>query len=565
MRSPHPFIVITCFLASCSPNLDIGTENGGANNAMIAAQPESIDEAFTQVGLAGKAHHEAAIVMINHHSDGFSYIPNNEGVRDDLLYTGSEQQKQVLVRATEYLIACFQAVMYLKSINYSGPSPSSQTLRTSRQPLVLTLAAVGAVLGGIGAIWGARQMSDERIKPVVERTKVATPDETRIMAEVLELPAGATSEEVRNHIENELSFFDRIDAAKEIEQRFTADGNGSTVRPFGAEVNEALANATREGGRIAVNTVVSQNTGALGGQGYATALESAGYIPAAQAAAVDLGVSVLSMATNTPLQPLDVFQDVFIASSSTLRDRAHVLAASIDYTPAAALNLLMNGVGAASAAEVQSAWRTLIDEMLAEFGEDVMVEPATPEGSIRVHIPSRTVIHIMEDSEFALALPTDDEAMDLLVSANGELIAHERVNLQMTGAVSFPVPDATTNNNDRNNGEMDTDGDGVPDSEDNCIDVPNWFQVDSDGDGVGNDCDETACPDFTYDEDNCVEGMEWSRDVVGCIQSMCPTSSQRTYTLSCCCDCWDDKTLTNVLDPCRVGFLLSCSEPPLGD
>ncbi len=37
--------------------------------------------------------------------------------------------------------------------------------------------------------------------------------------------------------------------------------------------------------------------------------------------------------------------------------------------------------------------------------------------------------------------------------------------------------------------EKDTDGDGIPDSQDNCILVPNKDQLDSDGDGYGNACD----------------------------------------------------------------------------
>ena len=45
---------------------------------------------------------------------------------------------------------------------------------------------------------------------------------------------------------------------------------------------------------------------------------------------------------------------------------------------------------------------------------------------------------------------------------------------------------------------VDTDGDGIPDSKDNCPKVANPDQKDSDGDGVGDACDN--CP-LTYNPD----------------------------------------------------------------
>jgi hypothetical protein len=45
---------------------------------------------------------------------------------------------------------------------------------------------------------------------------------------------------------------------------------------------------------------------------------------------------------------------------------------------------------------------------------------------------------------------------------------------------------------------LDTDGDGIPDAEDNCPAVPNLWQEDTDGDGVGDVCD--SCPDSILDK-----------------------------------------------------------------
>jgi hypothetical protein len=72
-----------------------------------------------------------------------------------------------------------------------------------------------------------------------------------------------------------------------------------------------------------------------------------------------------------------------------------------------------------------------------------------------------------------LSIPANDEG--LIISTLGDA---QRINVTQT--------DATP--------EDDSDGDGVPNSADNCPDVPNPDQADTDGDGVGDACDTCPAP-----------------------------------------------------------------------
>lgn len=113
---------------------------------------------------------------------------------------------------------------------------------------------------------------------------------------------------------------------------------------------------------------------------------------------------------------------------------------------------------------------------------------------------------------------------------------------------------------------IDRDEDGIPNDRDNCPLYFNPHQIDSDGDGMGNECDDTACPATSCvtgecgAQPCCGPGYYCSRETIACEQETCPSGAGRTYTLECCCNCWDDTTLENVRDPC-TGLLLRCGVP----
>ena len=54
---------------------------------------------------------------------------------------------------------------------------------------------------------------------------------------------------------------------------------------------------------------------------------------------------------------------------------------------------------------------------------------------------------------------------------------------------------------------VDTDGDGIPDSKDNCPKVANPDQKDSDGDGVGDACDNCPLTDNPDQKDSNGNGI----------------------------------------------------------
>jgi len=97
----------------------------------------------------------------------------------------------------------------------------------------------------------------------------------------------------------------------------------------------------------------------------------------------------------------------------------------------------------------------------------------------------------------------------------------------------------------------DTDGDGIPDTTDNCILTPNHNQTDSDGDGVGDACDNcknVANPtqlDSDHDGvgdacDNCpyipnANQTDTDNDGVGDACDLCPSDPNKTMPLQCGC------------------------------
>ena len=100
-------------------------------------------------------------------------------------------------------------------------------------------------------------------------------------------------------------------------------------------------------------------------------------------------------------------------------------------------------------------------------------------------------------------------------------------------------------------GCIDTDGDGICDSEDNCPGVANPAQGDADGDGVGDTCEEVVVPSA------CCQLMDGTRDhldAVACRQAG-GVSVPDAYcdAMVCCHTCGDIPTIMPVMDCQAIG------------
>ena len=96
---------------------------------------------------------------------------------------------------------------------------------------------------------------------------------------------------------------------------------------------------------------------------------------------------------------------------------------------------------------------------------------------------------LLSEATFSLAFPfiNDLKTLQVFDIATSQLLASEDLS-------SFIIPFCSQHQDDPQCLTYDFDGDGIPDINDNCPDIPNPDQSDRDGDGIGNVCDEIVVP-----------------------------------------------------------------------
>ncbi len=104
-------------------------------------------------------------------------------------------------------------------------------------------------------------------------------------------------------------------------------------------------------------------------------------------------------------------------------------------------------------------------------------------GDIDTEMDGLTVVLPVEAS----VSPGEVNHIKLAIADAGDYILDSNVFIKASSFIDQPV-------------EVDTDGDGIPDADDNCPNVINPDQIDSSGNGVGDACDQALLPTLDFSQ-----------------------------------------------------------------
>lgn len=313
-----------------------------------------------------------------------------------------------------------------------------QQLARARQPLLFTatVTLAGVFLTGYVAKKQIDKAIDERTAPTRGKLVEGSDAELDIAREEMGLPSDADREAILDAFDGadsskQLTFSKNIEAALAVAvTNNTPDvDNVDTM-----ELRKAVSKSSVTLGETAVNTTVSVATTATGGQGTTQAFQAVGMSERA-AQAADLAVSVVSVATGEPLQPLDQFASkMTVTAVSEEKRTVEVPEPDVDMTVDEAIEIL-NGSGAVKGA-AHSAAATLFRDGASKLGA---VVDEMPDGTLEVEVPARVHRTVVEDvnNQTTFSLP-DFGLMDIVITATDQMPQlFEGIDLSVTSAVEF--------------------------------------------------------------------------------------------------------------------------------
>ena len=312
-----------------------------------------------------------------------------------------------------------------------------------QMPLAFTLiVGAGIAITGWLGYKGVKKAGDERAKPVESKIQAANEAELAIVKSSLKLPPETSREATLDHFKK-LGIAGKGNATRNIEGNLAnaAIDDPQVTEVDTLEVRKSVAKSAVTCGETAVTTTVSLSTAATGGQGYTEAMQAVG-LSAKVAATTDLAISVVSAATDTPLQPLDVLAsslDVKLVSKQTAPVTVPSPAKRVE--PAAAKGVL--GSASASAQEQDDAAASLVLTMVDAYGDDL--EPVVAaDGAVTIEAPLQVHQSLFADPTAEQAvlipqMPSPGGATMVIAAAGMVPVLYEDINTYAPVAVDYPA------------------------------------------------------------------------------------------------------------------------------
>lgn len=427
---------------------DADSSGGGGSLTADQAELQALSTSLSEQTRQGAVAQQGALDAISVASSGFTVDLATQPAPAHVVDSFDIALEGTLNEHAGWVVGGFEfaddatplATGTLTSFMVIDPETQWAYAQGSQDFLLTSALIVGSVaLAGWGAYKGVKKAVDTRAAPVKNKIAAANQAELGVINQSLGLPADTPKDQTASHFDN-LGVGSKLTKAKGVEQDLriaVVDGTPGVNDVDAVSINTSVANSSVELGKTAVTTTVSLSTTATGGQGYSQALETVG-VAKNTAAVVDFGISAVSTATETPLQPLDIMAShVDVAAASKSTKTVTVPAPVVSMTVADAKAALQSPQS--STTDIDVAADTVA---MAAINQNAMaLAPMTnADGSVTVSVSNQ--VHLAEvnnpTNHTTIKLP-DMGPADVLIIAEGhtpQLV--ENINTTTEPVIGYP-------------------------------------------------------------------------------------------------------------------------------